>query len=98
MLLIFLLSKFTSVCNNESGFFSFFCKFGAYPREATLWCPTGAATLSLMGLVVTLSIDIRQNSIVCHYAECRDYLNLMLSVVTPPHRGAGSWPYPKTLD
>jgi hypothetical protein len=30
---------------------------------------------------MTLSIDIQHNSIECHYAECRDYLNYMLSVV-----------------
>ncbi len=30
-----------------------------------------------MGLVTTL---IQYNSIECHYAECRDYLNVMLSV------------------
>ncbi len=34
-----------------------------------------------MGLVTTLSIDIQHNSIECHYAECRDYLNVMLSVI-----------------
>jgi hypothetical protein len=34
-----------------------------------------------MGLVMTLSIDIQHNSIECHYALCRDYLNVMLSVV-----------------
>jgi hypothetical protein len=33
-----------------------------------------------MGLVTTLSIDFQFNSIECH-AECRDYLNVMLSVV-----------------
>jgi hypothetical protein len=48
-------------------------------------------TLSIMGLVTTLSIDIKHNSIECHYAEChcaechcaecRHYLNVMLSVV-----------------
>ncbi len=39
-------------------------------------------TLSIMGLVTTLSIsDTQHNSIECHYAECRDYLNVMLSVV-----------------
>jgi hypothetical protein len=44
-------------------------------------------TLSIMGLVTTLSIDIQHNTIECHYAkccryaECRDYLNVMLSVV-----------------
>jgi hypothetical protein len=42
----------------------------------------GAMTLSIMGLVTTLSInDIQPNSIECHYGECRDYLNVMLSVV-----------------
>ncbi len=31
---------------------------------------------------MTLSInDTQNNSIECHYAECRDYLNVMLSVV-----------------
>ncbi len=30
---------------------------------------------------MTLSIDIQHNSIECHYAECRDYLNVTLSVV-----------------
>jgi hypothetical protein len=35
-----------------------------------------------MGLVTTLlSIDIQHNSIECHYADCRDYLNVMLCVV-----------------
>jgi len=34
-----------------------------------------------MSLVTTLSIDIQHNSIECHYAECRDYLNVMLNVV-----------------
>jgi len=39
-----------------------------------------------MGLVTTLSIDIHINSIEflyaeCHYAQCRNYLNVMLSVV-----------------
>jgi hypothetical protein len=35
-----------------------------------------------MGLVETLSInDTQHNSIECHYAECRDYLNVSLSVV-----------------
>jgi hypothetical protein len=28
-----------------------------------------------------LNIDIQHNSIECHYAECRNYLNVMLSVV-----------------
>ncbi len=41
----------------------------------------GITTLSIMGLVMTLSIDIQRNSKECHYAECRDYLNVMLSVV-----------------
>jgi hypothetical protein len=31
---------------------------------------------------MTLGIDIQLNSIECHYAECRDYLNVMLSVVS----------------
>ncbi len=30
---------------------------------------------------MTVSIDIQHNSIEYHYAECRDYLNVMLSVV-----------------
>jgi hypothetical protein len=30
---------------------------------------------------MTLSIDIQRNNKECHYAECRDYLNVMLSVV-----------------
>ncbi len=30
---------------------------------------------------MTFSIDIQHNSKECHYAECRDYLNVMLSVV-----------------
>jgi hypothetical protein len=34
-----------------------------------------------MGLVMTLSIDIRLNSIEWHYAECRDFLNAMMYVV-----------------
>ncbi len=39
-----------------------------------------------MGLVTTLNIDIQHNSIEyyyaeCHYAQCRNYLNAMLSVV-----------------
>ncbi len=38
-------------------------------------------TLSIMGLVPTLSIDIQHNSIECHYPECRDYLNVMLSAI-----------------
>ncbi len=40
-------------------------------------------TLSIIGLVTALSIDIQHNSIECHYAECRDYLNVTLSVVAP---------------
>ncbi len=43
----------------------------------------GATTLSIMGLVMTLSIDIQLNSVECHYAECRDYLNVMLSFLAP---------------
>ncbi len=38
-------------------------------------------TLSIIGLVMTLSINILHNSSECHYAECRDYLKVMLSVV-----------------
>jgi hypothetical protein len=38
-------------------------------------------TLSIMGLVKILSIYIQHNSIECHYAECRNYLNVILSVV-----------------
>ncbi len=34
-----------------------------------------------MGLVTTLSLDIQHNSIECHYAECRDCLNVMLNVI-----------------
>ncbi len=34
-----------------------------------------------MGLVTTLSISIQHNSKECHYAECRDYLNIQLSVI-----------------
>ncbi len=30
---------------------------------------------------MTLNVDIQHNSFECHYAECRDYLNLMLSVI-----------------
>jgi hypothetical protein len=42
----------------------------------------GATTLSLTTLsITTLSIDIQHNGIECHYAECRDYLNVMLSVL-----------------
>jgi hypothetical protein len=41
-----------------------------------------------MGLVMTLSIDIQHKSIECHcaeclYADCHDYLNVMLSVIRP---------------
>jgi hypothetical protein len=32
---------------------------------------------------MTLSLDIQQSSIECHYAECRDHLNVLLSVVAP---------------
>ncbi len=36
----------------------------------------------MMGLVKTLGInDTQHNSIECHYAECRNYLNVILSVV-----------------
>ncbi len=38
-------------------------------------------TLSIMGLVTTLSIGTQHNSIECHYAECRDFLNAMMDVV-----------------
>ena len=34
-------------------------------------------TLSIVGLVTTLRIDIQHNSIECHYAECQDYLNVV---------------------
>jgi hypothetical protein len=37
--------------------------------------------IKVMDLVTTLSIDVQHNSFECHYAECRDYLNVMLSVV-----------------
>jgi hypothetical protein len=30
---------------------------------------------------MTIIIDIQHKIIECHYAECRDYLNVMLSVV-----------------
>ncbi len=30
---------------------------------------------------MTLSIEIQHNSIECHFAECRDHLNVMLSVI-----------------
>jgi hypothetical protein len=30
---------------------------------------------------MTLSIGIQRNNIECHYAECCDYLNVILSVV-----------------
>jgi hypothetical protein len=30
---------------------------------------------------MTLSIDTQHNSIECHYGECFDYLNVMLSVI-----------------
>jgi hypothetical protein len=30
---------------------------------------------------MTVSIDIQHSSIECHYAGCRDYLNVMLSGV-----------------
>ncbi len=30
---------------------------------------------------MTLSIDIKHNSIECHYPECRDYLNVMLNAI-----------------
>ncbi len=38
-------------------------------------------TLSIMGLVTTLSIEIQHYSMKCHYAECRDYLNVVLCIV-----------------
>jgi hypothetical protein len=43
-------------------------------------------TLSIMGLVKTLSKGMQQNNIECHYnecryAECRDYLYVILSVI-----------------
>jgi hypothetical protein len=34
-----------------------------------------------MGLFMTLSIDIQHNSIECHFAQCCDHLNVMLSVI-----------------
>ena len=38
--------------------------------------------LSIMGLVTTLSKnDTQHNNKECNYAECHDYLNVMLSVV-----------------
>ncbi len=30
---------------------------------------------------MTFSIDIQHNSSLCHYAECHDYLNVVLIVV-----------------
>ncbi len=30
---------------------------------------------------MTVSIDIQHNSTLCHYAECHDYLNVVLIVV-----------------
>ncbi len=53
-------------------------------RDATIFSITtlSITTLGIMGLVTTLSINGTQhNSIECHYAECRDYLNVMLSVI-----------------
>ncbi len=39
-------------------------------------------TLNIMGLVKTFSThDTQHNSIECHYADCRNYLNVILSVV-----------------
>ena len=60
-------------------------KFGdenPFPDATTL----SITTLSIIGLVMTLSIDIQHNSIECNYAECLyadciDYLNVMMSVV-----------------
>ncbi len=49
------------------------------PSQGT--CPRGATTLRIKGLVTTLSIDIQPNSTECHYAVCRDYFYVMLSVV-----------------
>jgi hypothetical protein len=34
-----------------------------------------------MGLVMTLSKDIKHNNIEYLYAQCRDYLNVMLNVI-----------------
>jgi hypothetical protein len=31
---------------------------------------------------MTLSMDIQHNNIECHYAECRDYLNVRLSIMS----------------
>jgi hypothetical protein len=36
--------------------------------------------LSIFGIFATLNIDIHQNSIACHYAECHDFFIVMLSV------------------
>ncbi len=38
-------------------------------------------TLSIVGLVTTLSLDIQHNSIECHNAEYCDYLNVKLSFI-----------------
>ncbi len=38
-------------------------------------------TLSIMGLFVTFSIKTHHFLLVCHYAECRDYFSVILSVV-----------------
>jgi len=43
--------------------------------------PMGATTLTIMALFVTFSILVL--SIVIHYAECRGYLNVILSAVAP---------------
>ncbi len=58
---------------------------GATTFSITTFCITTLSimTLGIMGLVTTPSIDIQYNSIECHYAECRDYLNVMLSVIAP---------------
>jgi hypothetical protein len=38
-------------------------------------------TLNIMGLVTTLSTNDSQHELEFHYAECHDFLNVMLSVV-----------------
>jgi hypothetical protein len=52
--------------------------FGATTLNITTFIIT---TLSIMEQNTTLSIDIQHNSIECHYAECRDYLNAILRLV-----------------
>ncbi len=66
---------------NQPKFESFFNRkkliLAKYKGATTLSIMTfSITTLSIMGLVTTLAInDTQHNSIECHYAECRDYLN-----------------------